>query len=361
MNAIIATVLVALAACMSTAGDAQPASITTIGAPHKILGPSSQIDSVYATVRDRHGLHAYLSNTQVLWFDQRANGSLHNRRVVMSAGGRGSIDQCGVHPVGTIYKDPAAPRSHWIGFYHAERAAPADAGRCNHPENHTRWTIVRMQSFNGGRTWHKGDPVVTQDQALLSSNGRWSYRTDDSGSPRLVIRRGFMYLFYRAVNRTSGFRQQMSIARAPVASRGKAGTWRKWHNGSFTEPGVGGQQSPISGLPPQARGISYNSYLGEYLAVRADITGIELFRTAGRNLLAWEPYQRLTRTGLTHSSWGQDCGRRGTPVAYGYGSIVGLNGSSSGSGQRFWVYYMKKPDGKCFDSRYLFRRLVKLG
>ena len=63
---------------------------------------------------------------------------------------------------------------------------------------------------------------------------------------------------------------------------------------------------------------------------------------------------------LTESAWHQPCGRRGLPVAYGYGSIVGLNGSSSTSGQSFWVYYMKKPDGKCFDSRFLYRRKVTL-
>jgi hypothetical protein len=352
--------LVALAAGTSAAFGAQTATGTTISPPEKMLGPSGRIDSVFATVRDQHGLHAYLSNKEAYWYDQRADGSLHNPRRILSGGGPGSVDQCGVHPVGTIYKDPAARRSHWIGFYHAERGAPADDGRCHHPQKHTRWTIVRMETFNGGRTWHKGDQVITQDKALLSENGVWSYRKDDAGSPRLVIRGRYMYLFYRAVNRLSGFRQEMSIARAPVSSKGRAGKWKKWHNGAYSEPGLGGQQSPISGLPAQARGISYNSHVGEYLAVRVDITGIELFRTIGRDLLVWQPYERLWSTGLTHSSWGQECGRRGTPVAYGYGSIIGLNGSSSESGRRFWVYYMKKPDGKCFDTRYLFRRLVKL-
>ena len=59
-------------------------------------------------------------------------------------------------------------------------------------------------------------------------------------------------------------------------------------------------------------------------------------------------------------TWHQPCGRRGLPVAYGYGSIVGLTGSSSTSGRSFWVYYMKKPAGKCFDSRILYRRKITL-
>jgi hypothetical protein len=50
----------------------------------------------------------------------------------------------------------------------------------------------------------------------------------------------------------------------------------------------------------------------------------------------------------------------GLPAAYGYGAIIGKRGSDATSGQRFYVYYMEKPAGDCFDHRYLLRRPVRL-
>ena len=333
---------------------------STVGAPQKILGPSGYVDSLYSTVRDSKGrLHGYLSNYKVMWYDQRADGSLTNGRLVLSGGRRGSVDQCGVHPAGTIYKDPAAPRSHWITFYHAERSAPVDGGKCNHWDQHTRWSIVRMETFNGGRTWLKRGQVITQDSALMRTPaGRWAYQTDDAGSPRLVISGNFMYLFYRAANRASSGEREMTIARARLESKGAPGAWTKFHNGAFTEPGLGGQSSDLPGLPAEARGISYNSHLDRWVAVRVNVSGTYLFRST--DLMNWTALDQVVETGLTESAWHKPCGRKGLPVTYGYGSIIGRNGSSSTSSKSFWVYYMKKPAGKCFTDRFLYRRLVTL-
>jgi hypothetical protein len=70
--------------------------------------------------------------------------------------------------------------------------------------------------------------------------------------------------------------------------------------------------------------------------------------------------EQIVSTGRTESAWHKPCGRKGLPVAYGYGSIVGLDGSSSTSSKSFWLYYMKKPDGRCFTDRFLYRRRVTL-
>ena len=363
-TALLLAVLVSLFAPGSTvtASTAEPGTTARVvtaraGTPQKIFGPSGFVDSLYSTARDAKGrLHGYLSNYTAIWFDQRANGSLTNRRVMLQRGRRGSIDQCGVHPVGTIYK---ATRSHWITFYHAEKAAPADRGSCNHADRHTRWSIVKMETFNGGRSWVKRGQVITQDRGLMkTATGKWRFATDDAGSPRLIVDGKFMYLYYRATNRTSGELQEMTIARAPRRSLGKPGAWRKLYKGAWTQPGLGGRSSSLPTLPGQARGISFNSHLNAWLAVEVNIEGITLYQSTDR--LTWTFLEQPVKTGLTVSAWHRPCGRRGLPVAYGYGSIVGVNGSSSTSGQSFWVYYMKKPDGQCFDSRFLYRRKITL-
>jgi len=379
--ALLAAVLVLLAAPGSTVavGNAEPgttARVVTARAattPQKIFGPSGYVDSLYSTFRDPKGrLHGYLSNYTAVSFDQRANGTLTNRRVMLDGGRRGSIDQCGVHPAGSLYK--ASP-THWITFYHAEKAAPADRGKCNHANRHTRWSIVKMETFNAGRSWVKRGQVITQDRALMkTATGGWSYDTDDAGSPRLVIDGKYMYLFFRATNRPrSDHTQTMNLARAPLRSMGKPGAWKKYYEaappleGTFSEPGLGGRSSELpkvpneKPLPGQARGISFNSHLNAWLAVEVNIEGVTLYQSLGPDdLMHWKKLAQPVKTGLTVSAWHKPCGRRGLPVAYGYGSIVGLNGASDKSGQSFWVYYMKKPAGECFDHRILYRRKITL-
>jgi hypothetical protein len=365
-TALLLAVLVPLLAPSSTvtASTAEPGTTARVvtaraGTPQKIFGPSGYVDSPYATVRDARGrLHGYLSNYTAIWFDQRANGSLTNRRVMLQGGRRGAIDQCGVHPGGTIYK---ASRSHWITFYHAEKGAPADHGTCNHADRRTRWSIVKMETFNSGRSWVKRGQVITQDRGLMKTQaGGWRYATDDAGSPRLVVPDDgkYMYLYYRATNRSSGTLQEMAIARALKGTLGRPGAWHKLYKGTWQQPGLGGRSSGLTGLPGQARGISFNSHLNFWLAVEVGIEGVTLYQSTDR--LTWTPYEQVVRTGLTESAWHQRCGRKGLPVAYGYGSIVGLNGASDKSGQSFWVYYMKKPAGECFDHRLLYRRKITL-
>jgi hypothetical protein len=363
-TAMLSAVLVVVFAPGSavTASTAEPGTTARVvtaraGTPQKIFGPSGDVDSVYSTVRDAKGrLHGYLSNYTAFWFDQRANGSLTNRRVMLQRGRRGAIDQCGVHPAGTIYK---ASRTHWITFYHAEKGAPADHGTCNHFDRRTRWSIVKMETFNAGRSWVKRGQVITQDRGLMkTASGGWRYATDDAGSPRLIVDGKYLYLYYRATNRSSGTLQEMTIARAPKQSLGRPGAWKKLYKGTWQQPGLGGRSSGLTSLPGQARGISFNSHLDDWLAVAVGIEGVTLYRSNDR--LTWTEYEQVVSTGLTESAWHQRCGRKGLPVAYGYGSIVGLNGSSSTSGQSFWVYYMKKPAGQCFDSRFLYRRKVTL-
>ena len=38
------------------------------------------------------------------------------------------------------------------------------------------------------------------------------------------------------------------LARAPAPSRGRPGSWLKWHDGSFSQPAVGGQATAVAGI-----------------------------------------------------------------------------------------------------------------
>ena len=38
------------------------------------------------------------------------------------------------------------------------------------------------------------------------------------------------------------------LARAPAPSHGRPGSWLKWHDGSFSQPAVGGQATAVAGI-----------------------------------------------------------------------------------------------------------------
>lgn len=355
----LATTVAALIV-LATGAPAHAGTRVDLHQPQRILGPANDIDSLYVTYRNKTGLHALMSMRFVTDYHQRKDGSLTQPRTVIRPGPLGSIDHCGVHPVGPFWKDPHNPR-HWVTFYHAEEQAPVDPGFCNHHEHHTRWSVARLVTWDAGRTWVKGGQVITQDRTLTTQpSGEWRYWSDDAGSPRPVWRKRYVYLFYRATTQRTPDRRKMLVARAPIKTLGKPGTWQKLYNGTWSQPGIGGHATQLPVLPATARGISWNRYLHRYLALRVKAEGAELWQST--DLMHWTYFRRLTDTGIDAGlSWHHTCDPDvGLPPAYGYGSIIGYYGSSGKSGQRFWIYYMKKPGGECFDHRYLLRRLVVL-
>ena len=343
-----------------------------------MLGPVQYIDSLFTDhcsrvrliihrhhhreVRHRRRCFGLMSAASSYAYDMSpVTGALSNERVIMGSGKVGSVNQCGVHPIGAIQQDPNHPFHLWT-LYHAEQAWPGDRPLCIHVNHHTRWTIRRMYSYNNGQTWHDGGKVIGQDTNLLTDpvTGVWNFLCDDTGSPHMVQQDGYLYVFYKACNEAAPVRR-MSMARAPVSSFGVPGSWQKWYNGDWSQPGLGGQQSSIDSLPAPARGIIWDTYLHSYIAVLVNITGGYLYQSNGQDLMHWTPLATMWQTGLTGSVWGHHCHPSiGEPAAYGYGSPIGLHYSPSSGGQSFWVYYMHKPAGKCMDSRLLVRRQITL-
>lgn len=302
-------------------------------------------------------LYGMISNTSVWMFRQAPDGALSDPHMVLTHGGPGSVDQCGVHPAGSIYK--VSP-THWVTFYHAEQAAPGEGCATDRAGKHTRWTIREMQTWNAGQTWVKGGAVVTQDTNLLinPTTGLWNFACDDTGEVHLTVRGPWMYLMYDACNEVDHGRRE-SIARAPVSSLGAPGSWWKWYDGSWSQPGLGGQQSSLQVIPTGTRGVTWNSYLNEYLAVSTHVGGTYLY--VSHDLINWSPLGTVFTTGLSGDAWGHCTGGVPCPAAYGYGSLIGLSGSASVTGQSFYVYFMYKPANESFDSRVEERELVTLG
>ncbi|MDH2394124.1 RICIN domain-containing protein [Streptomyces sp. HNM0663] len=106
-------------------------------------------------------------------------------------------------------------------------------------------------STDQGRTWTIKDHVITSPYSTKRGDTTafpqqtYHYGT---GDPRLFAdtASGYFYAFYgsRIVNKGGGWAAFYGhVARSPISAKMAPDSWRKWYNGAWTEPGVGGRES----------------------------------------------------------------------------------------------------------------------
>lgn len=106
--------------------------------------------------------------------------------------------------------------------------------------------IARARSSDNGMSWRR-------DEVILSgSDAKPAARTDVTqpgiSEPGAIVADGYIYVFYQYVPNSAADADAPSVvqaARAPLSGDGAAGTWMKYFQGRFSEPGVGGHGSPI--------------------------------------------------------------------------------------------------------------------
>ncbi|MEV6104335.1 RICIN domain-containing protein [Streptomyces sp. NPDC051940] len=211
----------------------------------------------------------------------------------------------------------------WYGLVHNE-FTPSPFGDGLHYD-----AVDYAVSTDQGRTWDIRDHVLTSPYS--TERGDTAAFPNDlyyygDGDPRLFVdtASGYFYVYYnsRAIPKggvpggwTDGSRAH--VARAPMAGKMAPGSWRKWYDGAWSQPGIGGLESnmvPVdadhtTGYTPvendydpatpgtvaeqQAAGelpaksdlltmnIAYNAYLGLYIgepeAVKQDATEPQRF------------------------------------------------------------------------------------
>jgi hypothetical protein len=146
---------------------------------------------------------------------------------------------------------------------------------------------------------YQGD-LLTVDSGLSS---------DGAGDAGFFQYGSNYYMFYhQKFDSYSG----LMVARATTANFGATG-WTKWYNGSYSQPGNGGLQSPIIGnntntLYAQPT-ISWNTYLNRFIIIYNDVStwvgtgnltnvnwGIS-YSTDTTNLASWQPNQMFYHYG----------------------------------------------------------------
>ncbi len=125
----------------------------------------------------------------------------------------------------------------------------------------------------------------------------------DVGGAPVVVRGEEFYVYARDLS-AAGHVNNLVVLRAPVkevvaaAAKGRSADWQKYHDGAFSEPGLGGKSSPLEKGNPPVRwmDVSFQRTLGLYLLVVAAPSGrgMALFISWSRDGIHWSRRVRLT-------------------------------------------------------------------
>jgi hypothetical protein len=140
----------------------------------------------------------------------------------------------------------------WYGLVHNE-FTPQPFGDGLHYD-----AIDYAVSTDGGHTWAIKAHVITTPYSTRRGDTaafpQQTYYYGD-GDQRLLVdtASGYFYVYYgsRVVDKNGGWKAFYEhVARAPIAGKMAPGSWQKWYDGKWSEPGVGGRESnmvPVDG------------------------------------------------------------------------------------------------------------------
>jgi len=139
-----------------------------------------------------------------------------------------------------------------------------------------------------------------------------------------------------------------------VSSGGTPGTWTKYFNGDWTQPGLGGN---ATGIPYLLGATVYQMKTINQASNLVSVgSGNGITASFGNDPLNWRPLYDplLYADGLQWS-------RTNTSTELiSYPSFVTFDGSTGPIGDDFWVFYMYLEPGANYGSRYLVRRAVSM-
>ena len=107
--------------------------------------------------------------------------------------------------------------------------------------------MALARSTDNGITWKREGVILSgADPKPADQTGATSQ--PGISEPGTIIANGYIYMFYQYIpNRTLDPEAPsvIQVARAPASGDGAPGTWTKYYQGSFSQPGLGGRGSPV--------------------------------------------------------------------------------------------------------------------
>lgn len=127
-------------------------------------------------------------------------------------------------------------------FYHAEDWEGYEKLGLNGVNNFLA-SVCLATCPAGGKVFTKQGPVITGPDPKDTT----SKHPQGIGTASVTVTPGGKYLlaWFTVYSPAPGRGSEIGMARAPTVSGGEAGSWLKWHDGDFTEPGIGGRGTPV--------------------------------------------------------------------------------------------------------------------
>jgi hypothetical protein len=207
-----------------------------------------------------------------------------------------------------------------VGFYHAE---DWNWPGYSNPGNIAWKSMAFCTSTNNGKTWSKAGQFLTSSTPKPSTP-TWGGAGDgcvvyDKANARWVCFYSGTWMIYAAVSTNA----------IPLP-----GTWQKYCNGSFSTPGLGGQETPIPALSSFAGAnpsVHFNTCLDRWVMVfetSDDTNGSGLYLSTSADLLNWTPPVTLVAATFPQQAW--------------YATIIGR--SDVEASREATLYYAYWPD-----------------
>ncbi|CAL2074257.1 Ricin B-type lectin domain-containing protein [Streptomyces murinus] len=279
-GAMAATVALVLGAATASPASAAPAYTVTVGSPVPFPYPT---DTPASPFLDRDGTFHYQQSAALYgtndprsWdfytgtdFDTAAFDSSLSTAVNPADPADRNDDttsRCDNSPTGREASSPPAGSGYsqknycdlsgvwvdpdtgdWYGLVHNE-FTPQPFGDGLHFD-----AIDYAVSTDRGRTWTIEDHVITSPfSTVRGDTAAFPNQTYDygDGDQRLFVdtASGYFYVYYgsRIVDKKGGWKAFYEhVARAPIADKMAPGSWRKWYDGAWSQPGTGGKESNI--------------------------------------------------------------------------------------------------------------------
>lgn len=222
------------------------------------------------------------------------------------------------------------PRSstHLIGFYHAED----HEWKTGRSAEGVAWkSVARCVSSDGGATWKKSGSIITSFHRK-PDRPAWGGCGDHAVVFDPATRRWFCF-----------FQEHFLSLAISDDLEGRPGTWKKWHRGAFSEPGLGGKSSPIPGLtrfPGGNPSVHFNTHLQCWVMVWHSWTG-HLIWAHSSDLRHWSKPAVLLKARGRERFW--------------YPTIIGH--SDARAGESATLYYACWPDRNRNERRFQERSI----
>ncbi len=271
-----------------------------------------------------------------------------NATPVISAGTPGQFDECGVWLHGAEIIDGANKVGAW---YHAERGSRCMTGSGTYTKS-----IAYAESTDAGASFSKvGYPnnvVLTGSTSELAAAN--ATNIVGVGDFSVIKKDSYYYLFY-----LNSYKGESGVARATVSSGGVPGSWLKWYNGSFSQPGIGGTDTAL-GL--SLAGVSYNTALQQFVGLTYGSLPTIGFKVAlSPDGVNWTVLDApLVTGGMAWDNSPTFGSNTVTPYGHSqYQTIIGPDGSKNWS-DTFYIYYLYIRPGEDFSNRFMLRSEVKM-